>query len=213
LVNEDQGRQAPAVATVAKVVPSYPKTRRMRFRFGDDGAVNKYFVDGDIVYSHFVAGLSAGFPADEESFIRSVRRFADRITDPALKKRVAGFIGQESMHGQEHHRLNETLVGRAYQIEWLDRKALKERQIRLEQRLPREVHLAMTAAAEHYTAVLAERTLGTPEVQAIPGDASPELARDGGVGAQVGRVRRLPRGGWYRTHANRTEGALVGHLK
>lgn len=155
---------------MANDLENYPKTRRIHFRFDDDVAVNKYFVDGDIVYSHFVAGLSAGFPPGEESFIRSVRRFSDRITDPALKKRVAGFIGQESMHGLEHRRLNESLVERGYQIEWLDRKGLKERQIRLEQRLPSKVHLAMTAAAEHYTAVLAERTLGTPEVQAIPGD-------------------------------------------
>jgi predicted metal-dependent hydrolase len=155
---------------MANDLQNYPKTRRIHFRFDDDGAPNKYFVDGDIVYSHFVAGLSAGFPPGEESFIRSVRRFSDRITDPALKKRVAGFIGQESMHGLEHRRLNESLVERGYQIEWLDRKGLKERQIRLEQRLPSKVHLAMTAAAEHYTAVLAERTLGTPEVQAIPGD-------------------------------------------
>jgi predicted metal-dependent hydrolase len=155
---------------MANELENYPKTRRMRFRFDDDGAVNRYFVDGDIVYSHFVAGLSAGFPPGEEGFIRSVRRFADRITDPELKKRVAGFIGQESMHGQEHRRLNEKLVELGYEIEWLDRKALKERQIRLEQRLPRKVHLALTAAAEHYTAVLAERTLATPEVQAIPGD-------------------------------------------
>src|SRR5882757_9462849 len=139
---------------MANELENYPKTRRMRFRFDDDGAVNRYFVDGNIVYSHFVAGLSAGFPPGEEGFIRSVRRFVDRITDPDLKKRVAGFIGQESMHGQEHRHLNEKLVEMGYPIEWWDSKRLKARQIRLEERLPARVHLAMTAAAEHYTAVL-----------------------------------------------------------
>ncbi|MGL5440899.1 MAG: metal-dependent hydrolase, partial [[Mycobacterium] stephanolepidis] len=34
---------------------AYPKTRRIRFRFGDDGNAHKYFVEDDIVYSHFVA--------------------------------------------------------------------------------------------------------------------------------------------------------------
>ena len=94
----------------------YPKTRRIRFRFGDDGNAHKYFVENDIVYSHFVAGLSGGFPPGEEGFIRSVRKFSDQITDPVLKKRVAGFIGQESVHGQEHRRVNEKLIEMGYPI-------------------------------------------------------------------------------------------------
>jgi hypothetical protein len=161
----DSGRAGQGTVTA-----SYPKTRRIRFRFGEDGALSKYFVIDDIVYSHFVAGLSAAFPPGEESFIRSVRRFADRITDPVLQKRVAGFIGQESMHGQEHRRLNHTLVEMGYPIKWWDSQSLKERLIRLEQRTPGRVHLATTAAAEHYTAVLAERVLSSDEIQAIPAD-------------------------------------------
>lgn len=39
-----------------------------------------------------------------------MREFADQITDPTRKKRVAGFIGQESVHGQKHRRLNQQLV-------------------------------------------------------------------------------------------------------
>lgn len=42
-------------------------------------------MENDIVYSHFVAGLSGGFPPGEEGFIRSVRKFSDQITDPVLK--------------------------------------------------------------------------------------------------------------------------------
>ncbi|WP_280265034.1 metal-dependent hydrolase [Nocardia wallacei] len=151
-----------------------PKARRMRFRFAEPGAVNRYFVQGDMVFSHFVAGLSGGFPAGEESFIRSVRRVSDRLTDPVLKKRVAGFIGQEATHGQEHRRLNDRLVELGYPIEWLDPKGPgRERQIRFEQRLPELVHLAATAAAEHYTAILAQRVLTSAEIQSIPMD--PEI--------------------------------------
>jgi predicted metal-dependent hydrolase len=173
MANPYQERRATSVVAPGQPAPSYPKTRRIRFRFGDDGTPSKYFVDGDMVYSHFVAGLSGGFPPGEEGFIRSVRRYADRITDPTLKKRVAGFIGQESMHGQEHRRLNEKLIEMGYWIEWFDRKSLVDRQIRLEKRLGGRVHLALTAAAEHYTAVLAERVLSSEEIQAIP--AEPEM--------------------------------------
>jgi uncharacterized protein len=150
---------------------SYPKTRRIRFRFGEDATYGKYFVNNDIVFSHFVAGLSGAFPPGEEAFIRSVHRFSDRITEPLLKKRVAGFIGQESTHGQEHRRLNEKLIEMGYPIGWWDSESLKEKRIRFEQWLGGRRHLALTAAAEHYTAVLAERVLSSAEVQAIPGDA------------------------------------------
>lgn len=157
--------------TVQNLAEPVPKARRIRFRFADPQPMNRYYVDGDIVMSHFVAGMSGGFPAGEESFIRSVRRFADQITDPVLKKRVAGFIGQESMHGQEHRRLNEKLIDMGYHIGWLEPTGKRlERLIRLEQRMPGLVHLAATAAAEHYTAVLAQRLLSSEELQAIPGD-------------------------------------------
>ncbi|MCV7316030.1 metal-dependent hydrolase [Mycolicibacillus parakoreensis] len=153
--------------------PGYPRTRRVRFRFGDGaagGGYGRYFVDDDRVFSHFVAGLSGAFPSGEEAFIRSVRRFADRITDPELKKRVAGFIGQESMHGQQHRRLNDTLIEMGYPIGWWDSAAMEQRRLRFESRISGRVHLAMTAAAEHYTAVVAQRVLSLDEVQAIPGD-------------------------------------------
>ncbi|MFJ4651367.1 metal-dependent hydrolase [Nocardia sp. NPDC088792] len=158
---------------MASVLPAYPKARRIRFRFDQHDSNDKYFVDGDMVFSHFVAGLSGGFPPGEESFIRSVRRVAERVTDPVLKKRVTGFVGQEAMHGQEHRRLNEKLVEMGYPIAWYDSPTQLERMLGLEARLPAEVHVAMTAAAEHFTAVLAERVLSSDEIQSIP--AEPEF--------------------------------------
>ncbi|WP_102144386.1 metal-dependent hydrolase [Mycobacterium hubeiense] len=158
------------MASNVAVKSRYPKTRRIRFQFGENDSSGKYFVNDDMVFSHFVAGLSGGFPPGEEAFIRSVRRFADQITDPVLKKRVAGFIGQESMHGQEHRRLNERLIDMGYGIEWFDRDSVIQAQKRFEQRIKDHTHLAMTAAAEHYTAVLAQRVLSSDEVQAIPGE-------------------------------------------
>ncbi|MEZ0362568.1 metal-dependent hydrolase [Mycobacterium sp. pUA109] len=162
-----------AVSTTHGTAP-YPTVRRIRFRFGEPQPMNHHFVEGDIAFSHFVAVLSAAFPPGEESFIRSVRRFADRVTDPVLKKRVAGFIGQESVHGQEHRRLNEKLIAMGYPFVRLftfGHDSRRERLVlRIENRAPGLAHLAMTAAAEHYTATLAERVLSSPEIQAIPED-------------------------------------------
>ncbi|MEC3956765.1 metal-dependent hydrolase [Nocardia sp. CDC153] len=153
----------------------YPKVRRMRFRFGEPEPMAHHFVQGDIPLTHLIALLSGAFPPGEESFIRSVRKYSDEITDPVLKKRVAGFIGQEAVHGQQHRRLNEQLIANGFPIVRVftfGHDALREKAlIRVENLVPRAVHLAFTAAAEHYTATLAKRVLGTPEIQAIPGDA------------------------------------------
>lgn len=156
-----------------------PKVRRMRFQFGEPEPLHRHFVEGDIVFSHLVAVLSGSFPPGEESFIRSVRRFSDQITDPVLKKRVAGFIGQESVHGQEHRKLNTQLADMGYPlVRFLLFAPTSVRQkvvLRIEKLIPAKVHLAMTAAAEHYTAILGARVLSNDEIQAIPGD--PEVWR------------------------------------
>lgn len=83
---------------------AYPKTRRIRFRFGDDGNTHKYFVENDIVYSHFVAGLSGGFPPGEEGFIRSVRKYLrpgfhpdDLDTDALLKRWQQELFGADGV--------------------------------------------------------------------------------------------------------------------
>ena len=80
-------------------------TRRIRFAYPESG-LHKHYVDGDLVMSHVVAVLSATFPPGEDFFVRSVRNFSDKITDPELKRQVAGFIGQEVTHGREHRELN-----------------------------------------------------------------------------------------------------------
>ncbi|WP_225341392.1 metal-dependent hydrolase, partial [Mycobacterium sp. WUMAC-067] len=97
------------------------------------------------------ANLSGSFPPGEELFIRSVRRFADEIADPGLKKRVAGFIGQESVHGQQHRALNDKLVDMGYPIGWWDSEKFVDWVKRIEEVLPARIPLAVTAAAEHFT--------------------------------------------------------------
>lgn len=153
---------------------TYPTVRRMRFRFGEPEPLKRHFVEGDIVFSHLVAVLSGLFPPGEESFIRSVRRFSDEITDPVLKKRVAGFIGQESVHGQEHRKLNGQLADMGYPLVrfllFAPTSVRQKTMVRIENMIPAKVHLAITAAAEHYTAVLGARVLSNEELQEIPGD-------------------------------------------
>ncbi len=104
----------PASSAARKV-----RARRVGFRF-DDHEVARHYVGGDIALSHMTSVMSAGFPAGEEAFIRSVRFFKDELTDPVLKEQVAGFIGQEMTHGREHRNLNRRLQQLGYPTEAIE---------------------------------------------------------------------------------------------
>lgn len=128
-----------------------------RIAVDHDGPLSRHFVDGDILQSHILAVLSATFPKGEQFFVDSVRNFRDQITDDELRRQVAGFIGQETMHGREHDRFNQVLADMGYPTRFVD--DLTGRAMGLMQRLPKPVQLAITAAAEHFTSVLAEQLL------------------------------------------------------
>ncbi|WP_046319509.1 metal-dependent hydrolase [Mycobacterium sp. UM_Kg1] len=141
--------------------------RRIRFNY-PVAALDRHFVQGDLVMSHVIAHLSAVFPAGEDFFIRSVRRYADQITDPDLKEQVKGFIGQEVTHGREHRALNERLHEMGYPTRKVDR-LVERRQKAIEQRFSPLTCLAITAALEHFTAVFAETLLSDEKAQAVLG--------------------------------------------
>jgi hypothetical protein len=143
----------------------------MEFDARLDDLPKHFAVDGDIVMSHVLAVLSAVFPDGEDYFVRSVAAARNQIDDPRLFNDVEGFIGQENMHGREHRLLNERLADLGYPthaigayVRWLFRSRERLRNERL--------HLAFTAALEHYTATLAETLLTDP-------DARAEIEHDG----------------------------------
>jgi predicted metal-dependent hydrolase len=143
------------------------RARRIRFAY-PTGTLDRHYVDGDLVMSHVVAYLSSTFPEGEDFFVRSVRRFADQLTDPELRSRVQGFIGQEVTHGREHRALNERLQDMGYPTRRVDRAI--GRVVSLYERwLPAMSCLAITAAFEHYTAVLAETLLSDERAQVLLG--------------------------------------------
>lgn len=144
------------------------KTRRIAFSY-PTGGLDRHYVQGDLVMSHAVAVLSAMFPEGEDFFIRSVKHYQDKITDPELKKQVRGFIGQEVTHGREHRALNDRLREMGYPTRLVDRFA-HNLLIRTDRIVPKRFQLAVTSALEHYTATVAERLLTSPEAQELLGE-------------------------------------------
>jgi predicted metal-dependent hydrolase len=144
-------------------------TRPVEFEGSLDDVPKHFARDGDIVMSHILAVLSSVFPDGEDYFVRSVRAVRDQVTDPVLLEAIDGFVGQENMHGREHRVLNERLAELGYPapaigayVRWLF--ATRERIHN------KRLHLAFTAALEHYTATLAETLLRDPDARGEIGD-------------------------------------------
>ncbi|HEV7555095.1 MAG TPA: metal-dependent hydrolase [Kofleriaceae bacterium] len=109
--------------------------------------------------------LSLLFPEGERFFVDSVKQHRDLVTDRALAEAVAGFIGQEAMHGREHRSFNELLVEHGFAAApkvdaWLRRFLGTVRRV-----LSPKSQLAVTCALEHFTAMLAEQLLSNQRMR------------------------------------------------
>jgi len=95
------------------------------------------------------------FPHGERFFVRSVKHFLDRIDDPALRAAIKGFFGQEGRHAHAHDEFNAILRAQGFEV---DRFLASYQRVSswLEAHTPPRLNLAVTAAAEHFTAILAE---------------------------------------------------------
>ena len=132
-------------------------------------ALPKHFVDGDIVMSHVMAILSATFPKGEPFFVDSVRRLppGDRRRGAAASRSPASSGGTDA--GREHDRLNALLHDLGYPTRFVDRATGIVLDV-IRGHAPKSVQLAFTAAAEHFTSVLAEQILADDpfEGQEVP---------------------------------------------
>jgi len=143
-------------------------TRRISFEESLQDLPRHFAADGDLILSHLAASLSAVFPDGEDFFVRSVRHFRDQISDPVLKRQVAGFIGQEAMHGREHRAFNDRLDQLGYPTKRFEKITKWGLGVR-ERLLSPKSNLAATAALEHFTATLAELVLSSEETRALFG--------------------------------------------
>src|SRR5690349_21758774 len=144
-----------------RVVP----TRRVSFEESLRNVPKHFAADGDLIESHLAVCMSSVFPDGEDFFVRSVRHFRDQITDPQLKKQVAGFIGQESVHGREHRALNDRFAELGYGTKRMERMTKRGLALRWRVASPK-ANLAATAALEHFTATLAELLMSNPRTRA-----------------------------------------------
>lgn len=132
-----------------------------------DAPLPRWWSRGNRFGTHLGNGMNFVFPAGERFFIRSVRFYADGLTDPALKARVAAFAAQEAWHQKAHLDLFADLESQGFEVrsflDWYERWAYQH----IEPRCPPALRLSTTAALEHLTATFAEMALDTPLLDGV----------------------------------------------
>jgi predicted metal-dependent hydrolase len=117
----------------------------------------RWWVRNDPVATAFFNALSATFPQGERFFIESVKHFRDRVT-PELREQIAIFAQQESLHTREHVVFNRLITDAGYDAALIDERT--KQRFDLGRQFGRPIdHLAVTAALEHFTAIMAHAAL------------------------------------------------------
>lgn len=133
---------------------------RRQIDFGlDPASVPRDWYRDDPFLSTFLDALSLLFPEGERFFVHSVKLHREHIQTDELRDQVAGFIGQEAMHGKEHRGFNDVLVAQGFAAAPRVEARLRRLLDLGRWGLPPLSQLALTCALEHFTAILAEGLL------------------------------------------------------
>lgn len=141
-------------------VPVKPRNRRHEIAHALAGD----WFGGHAFKTAWFNAMSITFPLGEKFFIDSVRHYSDRIDDPKLQADIRGFCGQEGFHRREHDLYNRTLCDlRGYDLQYMEGRLANNIALSNKYYSPLQ-RLAMTAALEHITAIMAESSLsdGSP---------------------------------------------------
>ena len=115
----------------------------------------RFWFGGDPFKTRVFDALSLTFPDGERYFISSVRLYRDQITDPELQAKVKDFIMQEAQHGIAHDSMNQVMKDQGMPVDEMLAEMKNRFDDWLKNRNP-QLNIAITAASEHLTALMAE---------------------------------------------------------
>jgi predicted metal-dependent hydrolase len=142
-----------------------------------------HYVPDEPLATHVLNVLHLLLPAGEEFFVEVFKKTLPLIKDDQLRLDVQGFIGQEAMHSQAHSGVLDHFAARGVdvtpftgQTKWLFDMLLGDPRKDKPWRSARRQHgwlleqVAFIAAIEHYTAVLGEWILNSPQLDVVGAD-------------------------------------------
>lgn len=116
--------------------------------------------DNATIDAAFFAAFSATFPDGEAFFVRSVRRFAHKVS-PKLAADVTAFATQEAHHAGEHRAFNAVAETCGFDLAPIAEDS--RRHLAIAEKKSPERRLATTLALEHFTAIFAREVLSNPQ--------------------------------------------------
>jgi len=137
-----------------------------------DGDIPRHWFGGHPFKTRFFDAMSTLFPEGERFFIACVRDFKDDITDPEQQHALLDFAKQEAQHAKVHLAFNHRLASQGIKV---DKIMARQRQLMFDgaRRVLSRTHtLALTAACEHLTALMAQGFTDRPHLFA---DADPRV--------------------------------------
>lgn len=132
-----------------------------KFALNKCAAYPKLWFNGSAMSTYHLNILAVYIPHGEKFFINSVKNFQHLIQDTNLKKQVRGFLQQEAHHAKAHTTFYQKAILAYYPS--LDITKYKFWITKAFGILGgKKFRLAMTAAGEHYTAIVSHTFLSNP---------------------------------------------------
>jgi predicted metal-dependent hydrolase len=131
-----------------------------------EAPIARHWCGGDAFRTALFNALSMSFPVGEQFFIDAVRN-GFKALPPDKQERfraeVQGFVGQEATHRRLHGLFNSHLDKLGLVNEWAERATQR---LKLLEGLDPRHALGITAANEHFTAIMADWMLRNPDLVA-----------------------------------------------
>lgn len=134
------------------------------FGFKQD-TIPKYWMENDPFKTRLMDIVQAVFPDGERYFMSSVNAFKNDVKDSELHAEVLDFMQQEGQHGRVHTEYNQRLARQGLKVHAFENEAKKIANRRLKWLSP-AYNVALTAALEHITAMMADLFFAEKKVMA-----------------------------------------------
>ncbi len=158
-------KQLPEGASVPRSQTRRPSNlhivvRRVVYEYQSSLKSNRYWFNNDPIGTHFMNALQSTFPEGELFFVQAAVDSARILRqqgsiDSQMEQDLKSFQQQEALHSQQHRLWTEALIEMGYEKLGTDNKGMHRMDLWFRKHIPAIWRIAVTAAAEHYTASIA----------------------------------------------------------